>query len=55
MSDWKSPNWESAGRIHDWRNHVSEEIQDMWDTFTDEQKRALQQQAQQQAEAEEWD
>lgn len=27
--DWKNPNWEGVGRIHDWRNYIGEEVQDM--------------------------
>lgn len=53
--DWKSPNWEHVGRIHDWRNYIDEEVQSMWDTFTDDQKQALQRQAQEEADCELWD
>ncbi len=52
---WKNPEWENAGRVHDWRNYISEEIEAMWDTFTDEQKAALYRQADAQASAEDWD
>ena len=55
VGDWKNPNWEYTGRVHDWRNHVSEEIKDMWDTFTDNQKQALFRRAEEEADREEWD
>jgi len=40
---------------HDWRNYISEEVQGMWDTFPDDQKQALAQQANQIAGREDWD
>ena len=39
--DWQYPEWENKSRVHNWRNYVSEELQAMWDTFTDVQKKAL--------------
>jgi hypothetical protein len=50
-----NPCWESAGRVHDWRNYISDEVKELWDSFTDVQRRAIQRQAQQQADDEEWD
>jgi hypothetical protein len=54
-SDWNEPKWIDAGRIHDWRNYVSEEIQYMWSTFTEEQKKAIARQAEENALDEEWE
>jgi hypothetical protein len=53
--DWENPHWEHAGRVRDWRNHVGEEIKDMWDTFSDTQKQAIQRHAEKLANEEEWD
>jgi hypothetical protein len=53
--DWRSPEWEKAGRVHDWRNYVGDELRAMWDTFTDEQKRAIARNADVLADGEEWD
>jgi len=39
--DWENPEWENESRVHNWRNYVSEELEVMWDTFTDVQKKAL--------------
>lgn len=50
-----NPDWENIGRVHDWRNHVSDEIAGMWHTFTDAQKEALARQAELLAANEEWD
>ena len=40
-SDWQNPEWDNVGRVHEWKNYVSDEIADMWETFTDNQKRPL--------------
>jgi hypothetical protein len=53
--DHLDPQWDQAGMVHDWRNHVSDEIMEMWDTFTPEQRAALARQAQKLASAEEWE
>ncbi len=34
--DWAAPDWGNAGRVHEWKNYISDEVQAMWDTFTDE-------------------
>ena len=54
-TDYANPEWEKAGKVHDWRNHVSEELQAMWPTFTDAQKAAIARQAEDMAGREEWD
>ena len=53
--DWAAPDWGNAGRVHEWKNYVSEEVQAMWDTFTDDQKQALARQSEDNASNEEWD
>ena len=50
-----SPQWEDAGRAHDWRNYVSDELRAMWDTFTDAQKIAIGRSADESASEEVWD
>ncbi len=54
-SDWQSPEWDEEDKVHNWRNYISEEVQEMWDTFTDVQKQALARQAQSEADNEDWD
>ena len=39
--DWKNPDWSMGGRVHNWHNYASEEMQRMWNTFTDEQKQII--------------
>jgi hypothetical protein len=53
LSDWWRPDWNAGGKVHNWRNYVSEEVRAMWDTFNDDQKKALYRQANDNAEREE--
>lgn len=53
--DWKAPEWDKAGRVHEWKYYISNEVQAMWHTFTDVQKQALARQAEENAAREEWD
>ena len=39
--DAQRPDWQNVGKVHDWRNHISEEVAAMWQTFTPEQREAL--------------
>lgn len=50
-----NPNWRNTHKVHDWRNYISEEVRNMWETFNEQQKIALMNQANQQAECEDWD
>ncbi len=50
-----NPQWDKATKVHDWRNHVSENVKALWETFTEEQKYALVEQADDQASNEHWD
>lgn len=50
-----NPEWDKAGEVHDWRNHVPENVQAMWGTFTIEQRMALVEWGESLASAEEWD
>lgn len=54
-SDWDKPKWYAEDRVHNWRNYISESVRSMWSSFTDEQKKALAAQAEEQAAQEEWD
>lgn len=49
------PEWHKAGRVHDWRNYISETVRGMWATFTIEQRIALAEQADDHASREQWD
>jgi hypothetical protein len=47
--------WDDVGRVHDWRNYISDELAEMWGTFTDRQKVAIGRSADETARREEWD
>lgn len=50
-----NPDWDKAGRVHDWRNYVNQELRDLWPTFTEEQRQAIKQNADEIASCEEWE
>jgi len=39
--DWQHPDWDEGNRVHNWRNYAPFELIEMWETFTDEQKKAI--------------
>ncbi len=55
QADVDDPQWDHAGRVHDWRNHVGEGVQKIWHTFTPEQRMALAADADNRASNEYWD
>lgn len=54
-TDYMNPNWENTKWVHDWKNYISDQMQSIWDTFTDEQKVAISINAQHMAGREEWE
>ena len=44
--DYEEPDWDKAGKIHDWKNYISLEIMEMWPKIPDELKQAIARQAQ---------
>lgn len=54
-SDWEHPDWESTEKCHDWKNHISDRVRELWRSFTCEQMVALANQANDLADQEEWD
>lgn len=50
-----NPEWDKATKVHDWRNHVPENVQAMWGTFMIEQRMALVEWAESLASQEHWD
>ncbi|MEZ2756127.1 recombinase RecA [Providencia vermicola] len=39
--DWENPHWDKREKVHCWRNYAPLELQQMWHTFTDEQKKTI--------------
>ena len=53
--DFERPEWDKAGKVHDWRNYISEEVQVLWLALSLEVRAALARQAEDVASNEEWD
>jgi hypothetical protein len=49
------PQWDKAGKVHDWRNHVPREVQEIWDKLEPLAKQAIYFMATEAAGREEWD
>lgn len=52
---YANPDWEEGGRVHNWRRYISEELRSIWGSFTLFQRRVIAENAQEQADNEEWD
>ena len=37
-SDYQNPDWNKYDKVHNWRNHIDEPIQEYWQSFSDDQK-----------------
>lgn len=49
------PQWARTTKVHDWRNHVPEDVRALWSTFTPSQQLALVGWANGLADREHWD
>jgi hypothetical protein len=53
--DLREPKFEEAGRVHEWRNYVPDEIQALWAQLSDEARGAVYFVAEEAAGREDWD
>ena len=53
--DLKNPEFDNAGKVHDWRNYVDDLYIENWDKLTEREKIIIATMADKQASAEEWD
>lgn len=53
-NEYDNPDWSAGGRVHNWRNYINDGLMAIWHTFTSDQKRVIYENAEQQAEREEW-
>lgn len=37
----KDPEFEKAGRVHDWRNYVPDKLKENWDELTEESRACI--------------
>lgn len=54
-TDFNDDTFEHRGRVHDWRNHVSSEVQGIWATLTLRERQLIWLSALEAADNEEWD
>jgi hypothetical protein len=53
---YEAPEWPVyADGVHDWRNYIHDELRANWHLFSSEQKRLIANNAQVEADNEEWD
>lgn len=53
--DYEAPNWLGKNRLYEWKNYISAEIQQLWDTFSPAQKVELSKAANHKALSESWE
>jgi len=49
------PQWERAGKVHDWRNHIPETVRNVWDAMSLDARVVSYVFAREAAQSEEWD
>ena len=54
LNDFLMPSWEVYEKVHCWRNYISKDLQEVWQTFTQVQKYLISESAQDSADKEEW-
>jgi hypothetical protein len=55
LADLENPEFDNAGRVHDWRNHVPDEVKEQWGQQSTDAKKVAYLKAYNEAEREEWD
>lgn len=53
--NYQNPDWPDVGGVHDWRNYINDNLRGIWHTFTSIQQLVIAENAQDQADNEEWD
>ena len=54
-SDINSPEWNKAGKVHDWRNHIPEPVKECWERLSVDAKHVAYYMAEQKADQEVWE
>lgn len=55
IQDYLNPDFEKCSKVHDWKNYVSTDLANIWNTFEDYQKQTIAEALQSIADEEEWD
>ena len=53
--EYLSPEWSDREKVHDWKNYANDGLIEIWDNFTQEQKRVIAKNLQDVADQEEWE
>ena len=53
--EYEFVDWNEGGKVHNWRNYISDGLQRIWHTFNREQKLELVRSAEENAMRENWD
>jgi len=53
--DYENPDWDDAGRVHDWRNYASNDLRAAWTEFSVRHRAIIAASLQDAADREEWD
>lgn len=53
--EFLDPVWEEGSRVHNWRNYIGEDLQEIWQSFTYTQKLKIAENAQMIADREHWE
>lgn len=53
--EYEFVDWDEGGKVHNWRNYISDGLRRIWHTFNREQKLELVRSAEAQAAREDWD
>ncbi len=40
-SDWAWPKWNEEDRVHNWRNYVTDDLKEIWETFGENLQKML--------------
>lgn len=51
----RNPDWKQKGRVHNWRNYISDSIKKSWDTIPIEAKYVFVIMAEEKSSDEDWD
>lgn len=55
LAELENPEFENAGRVHDWRNHVLDEVKEQWAQLSFDARKVAYLTACNEADNEEWD
>ncbi len=54
-TDYIYPDWDKGGKVHNWKNYVSDELKALWEEFSEKQRIVLGENFDSIASDEEWE